>query len=354
MTGTIFYLLDSSLNILAALDVYQSAIFTGKYYEPGDFSLYIPATEEALALARASAFVTRADKTSVCGIVEKIGVSTSAESGDFLTISGRDAAALLDRRIVWKQTTYTGNAEKIVRDLIDKAFIAPEIAARTVANFALGAEIGLAEDIQVQYSGETVGAAVQAICKTTGTGYRVRLDLANKRFIFELYQGADRSFSQNTNSFVVFSEDFDNLLSSAYEEDTAGARNVAQIAGEGQGKERVKVAVGSVSGLDRKETFINAQTKSSNQEELDAETYAALLRQDGTERLAQLIATQQIDGEIAPNYTFIFGRDYFLGDIVEILNNYGYSMQPRIIEVIESWAEDGYTCIPTFEKTALI
>lgn len=354
MNGTIIYFLDSSLNILAAVDVYQSAIFTGRYYEPGDFSLYIPATEEALTLARSSAFVTRADKTEVCGIIEKIGIATSAESGDFLTISGRDAGALLERRIVWKQTTYTGNAEKIVRDLIEKSLISPEIAARAVSNFALAPEIGAPDEIQVQYSGETVGAAVQAICKTTGIGYRVRLDLANRRFVFELYKGTDRSFAQSANGFVVFSEDFDNLLSSAYTEDTTAARNVAQVAGEGQGKERVKVSVGSVSGLDRKETFINAQTKSNNQEELDADTYAALLRQDGTERLAQLKPTQQIDGEIAPNYTFIFGRDYFLGDIVEVLNNYGYSMQPRIVEVIESWAEDGYTCVPTFEKTALI
>ena len=354
MNGTIIYFLDSSLNILAAVDVYQSAIFTGRYYEPGDFSLYIPATEEALTLARSSAFVTRADNTEVCGRIEKIGVATSADAGDFLKISGRDAAALLERRIVWKQTTYSGNAEKIVQDLVNNAFIAPEIEARAITNFVIGDALGLTESIRVQYTGDTVGSAVQGICKPLGIGYRVRLDLENKRFIFELYRGHNRSFLQIENPFVIFSEDFDNLISSEYTEDATNAKNVAQVAGSGEGNDRVKVAVGSVSGIDRVETFINATLKSDNAGELDEFTYRGLLTQDGLEKLEQLKATQQIDGEIAPNYTFIFGRDYFLGDIVEVLNNYGYSMQPRIVEVIESWAGDGYTCVPTFEKTALI
>jgi len=350
MDGTIFYFLDNELNILAAFDTYKSAIFTGRYYSPGDFELYIPATKKALELARASAFVTRADNTSVCGLVEKIGIQTSRADGNFITVSGRDAAALLERRIVWRQTTYNGRAERIIRSLIENAFITPEIEARAVDNFELGAEIGLNDIIRVQYTGDSIGSAIEAICKTTGTGYRIRLDLPNKKFIFELYQGKDRSFDQNTNPFVVFSSDFENLLSSTYNEDASGTKNVAQVAGEGQGNERVKVAVGSVSGIDRNETFINASQKSDNQGEIDLVTYEGLLSEDGAQKLAELEAKKQIDGEIAPNYNYQLNKDYFLGDIIQIENEYGYRMAPRIVEVIESWSSDGYTCIPTFEQ----
>lgn len=351
MDGTIFYFLDSELNILAAFDTYKSAIFTGRYFSPGDFELYIPATKKALDLARSSAFVTRADDTSVCGIIEKIGIQNSKESGDFITVSGRDAAALLDRRIVWRQTTYNGKAERIIRSLIENAFINPEIEARTVENFELGEEIGMSDSIRVQYTGDTIGSAVQGICKTTGTGYRVRLDLANKKFIFELYKGTDRSFDQSVNPFVVFSSDFENLIASTYEEDSSGTKNVAQVAGEGQGNERVKVAVGSVSGINRNETFINASTKSDNQGEIDLQTYAGLLFEDGAQKLASMEAKKQVDGEIAPNYNYTLNRDYFLGDIIQIENEFGYRMAPRIVEVIESWSPEGYTCVPTFEKT---
>ena len=350
MQSTIFYFLDEQLNILAAFDTYKSAIFTGRYYAPGDFELYIPATQQALDLARSAAFVTRADKTSVCGIIERIGIQTNGEEGDFLLIAGRDAAALLERRIVWKQTTYSGSAEQIIRNLIEAAFISPDISARAVSNFALAAAAGVNDQVRVQYNGDSVSTAVQAICKTTGSGYRVNLDLANRRFVFELYQGKDRSFAQNANPYVVFSGDFGNLISTTYEEDATAVKNVAQIAGEGQGNERVKVSVGTATGLARNETFINAQRKSDNAGELDAATYENLLKEDGTQQLAELIATKNIDGEIAPAYNFELGRDYFLGDIVQIANEYGYSMQPRIVEVIESWAPEGYTCVPTFEQ----
>jgi hypothetical protein len=350
MQSTIFYFLDDQLNILAAFDTYKSAIFTGRYYEAGDFELYIPATQKALELARAASFVTRADKTTVCGIIERKGIQTNGEEGDFLLIAGRDAAALLERRIVWKQTTYSGSAEQIIRNLIETAFISPDISARAVSNFALAAAAGVNDQVRVQYNGDSVSTAVQAICKTTGSGYRVNLDLVNRRFVFELYQGKNRSFAQNANPYVVFSSDFGNLISTTYEEDATAVKNVAQIAGEGQGNERVKVSVGTATGLARNETFINAQRKSDNAGEFDAATYENLLKEDGTQQLAALIATKNIDGEIAPAYNFELGRDYFLGDIVQIANEYGYSMQPRIIEVIESWAPEGYTCVPTFEQ----
>ena len=352
MTKTIFYFLDEQLNVLAAVDQYQSAIFAGRYYVEGDFELYLPATLEILALAESAAFVARADKPEVCGIIENVGISTSAESGDVVSVSGRDASALLERRIVWKQTTYSGNVEKVIRNLIESSFIDPEIPARAVPNFELGAEIGLTQKIRVQYTGDTVASAIQAICKSVETGYRVKLDLQNKKFVFELYQGIDRSFAQNTVPFVVFSQDFENLVTSTYQENGANVKNVLQVAGEGQGNERVKVAVGNASGIGRKEAFVNAQLKSNNQGELDALTYQSLLAQDGAQRLAELQPTQQIDGEVAPSYNFEIGVDYNLGDIVQIENEYGKSMQPRITEVIESWSVEGYTCIPRFEELA--
>ena len=67
----------------------------------------------------------------------------------------------------------------------------------------------------------------------------MKLDLQNKKFVFELYQGIDRSFAQNTVPFVVFSQDFENLVTSTYQENGANVKNVLQVAGEGQGNERV-------------------------------------------------------------------------------------------------------------------
>ena len=56
-----------------------------------------------------------------------------------------------------------------------------------------------------------------------------------------------------------------------------------------------------------------------------------------------------MESEIAANYSsFQIDRDFFLGDLVEIVDEYGHEMTPRVTEVIESQDETGYTCIPTF------
>lgn len=347
---TIFYLLDANLDVMAAVDVYQSAIFTRRYQEPGDFELYIPASEEMLTLLQSAAYVTRADDTRCAGILEKLTIEQSAENGDYLIASGPDLSAILNRRIVWKQTTYSGYAEKVIRNLVTQAFIEPEEADRAVSNFELAEEIGLPEKIRVQYTGDYVGDAIAAICKTIKAGYRVNLDLARKKFVFELYKGTDRSYDQDENAFVVFSSNFDNLLASTYSNDKATEKNVAQVAGEGQGNERIKVSVGTVSGIQRREAFVNASQTSNNGGEFDLLTYQSVLRENGVQKLAELIPTEEIDGEVVPNYNYTLGKEYFLGDLVEIVNDYGAQMSPRVTEVIESWAAEGYTCIPTFAK----
>lgn len=347
---TIFYLLDANLDILAAVDIYQSAIFTRRYQEPGDFELYIPATQEMLDLLKATTYVTRADDTSCAGILEKLTIQQSAETGDYLIASGPDLSALLNRRIVWRQTTFSGYAEKIIRNLVQQAFIEPEDAARTVSNMMLAPELGLTAKMRVQYTGDPIGDSISAICKTIKCGYRVNLDLENKKFVFELYQGTDRSYNQSANPYVVFSSNFENLLASTYSQDAAESKNVAQVAGEGQGNERVKVTVGTATGINRRETFVDALQTSANGGELDLATYRAVLYNSGSQSLADMIPTEEIDGEVIPNYNYTLGVDYFLGDVVEVVNDYGTQMSPRVTEVIENWATDGYTCIPTFSS----
>lgn len=41
-------------------------------------------------------------------------------------------------------------------------------------------------------------------------------------------------------------------------------------------------------------------------------------------------------------------EDYFLGDVVQVINEYGISAAPRIVEIIESEDENGKSTVPTF------
>ena len=344
-----FYILNQSLAIQGIIDTYKSAIWTRRYYKAGDFEIYAPATDENMELLQKGYFVIRVDDSKKGGIIDTVKINTDAEDGNYITASGKTLSNLLSRRIMWKQTRYSGYVEKALRRMVTDNCISPSISARTIPNLRLGAEAGITTRFQIQMTGDNIETGIGDICKTYGLGYDIEFNLASRKCEFIVYQGTDRSFNQNVNPYVIFSPDYENIIASEYSNDASTFKTTAQVAGEGQGVDRKKTSVGNnISGLSRFELFVDARDISSNSGELTEAEYMALLEQRGRDKLAETGITESVNSEVAANQTFQLGRDYFIGDIVEVINEYGIAMTPRVTEVIECQDDTGYTCIPTF------
>lgn len=343
-----FYILDSELDIIDVVDTFKSVIWTRRYWDEGDFELYVPATEKMIALLQRDRFIVRMDDTTQCMIIQDVQITTNIEDGNYLTVIGKDLKNLLDRRIVWKQITLSGFCEDAIRNLVTVNIIDPDDSDRQISNFVLGAKAGITHKMKMQFTGQSLNEAISKICKVQKLGYDVTLDLPNKQFVFKLYEGKDRSFNQSTNPYVVFSKDFENLISTDYVNNGSQFRNVAKVAGEGEGIGRKNAVVGTASGLSRYEMYVDIRDTSTNEGEIDALTYQSILIEKGASALAQTLYDETIDGEVEPNNTFKLGEDYFLGDVVEIVNEYGIEMTPRITETIESEDDSGHYTIPTF------
>ena len=59
---------------------------------------------------------------------------------------------------------------------------------------------------------------------------------------------------------------------------------------------------------------------------------------------------EAFEGEIDTSNTFILDKDYTLGDIVTVENEYGIRKNVRIAAIVETWDEVGYTASPTYEN----
>lgn len=77
--------------------------------------------------------------------------------------------------------------------------------------------------------------------------------------------------------------------------------------------------------------------------------YTIYLITRGYEKLAEYGITKSFEGSIEADTTFKFKKDYFLGDIVTVKNEYGISEKARIIEVIETFDDNGKSIEPKFE-----
>lgn len=233
------------------------------------------------------------------------------------------------------------------------------VYVRVITSYADSAAIGTAaaalvriyHGISAQYTGAGLLETWQEICAAYGLGFRAVTD--NHGIItprLEIVEGADRSEGQFVNSPVIFSAEFENLLSSSYVLDTANLKNVVMVAGEGEGKNRKTVTLGNASGLYRREMFVDARDLSSNEGEISEEEYSAQLAARGAENIAEHQLTESFGGEIDTENTFVLDEDYTLGDIVTVENDYGIRKNVRVSAIMEVWDNEGYSAIPTFEN----
>lgn len=343
------YILNRDRNAIGLIDDYESLIWVPRYFEPGDFEIYITATEKTLALLQLDNYVTRPD-SDVVMIIETVQIESNPESGDHIIAKGRCLKSLLDRRIVWSQTNIDDTVENGVRRLLTENFISPTLESRKVENFVLGDSQGFTETMSAQYTGDNILEVVVNLCKQNGYGFKVILN-NEKNFEFQMYRGVDRSYNQTSNPFIVFSPEFENIVSSDYNHDKSTLKNACNVAGEGEGVSRKTYGIGSTSGLDRREMFVDARDISSELEDgstLGTAEYNNLLIQRGKENLAENPETVSFEGEVESVRQFVFGRDYFLGDIVTVKNSYGVIEHPRVIEVIQSHDQNGLLTIPAF------
>lgn len=83
--------------------------------------------------------------------------------------------------------------------------------------------------------------------------------------------------------------------------------------------------------------------------EIPVHTYNKYLAQRGLEELYSANSeVETYSGEAEPIGTFEYGRDFGIGDIVTIVNDFGMAINTRVTEVIRSEDQNGVTVVPTF------
>jgi hypothetical protein len=343
--------INTDFESVAVIDNFKSMIWTDRYNSYGDFEIYLPMDTNILKYLKEDYYLWIKESEHLM-IIEEFLINSDAEDGDYLIVFGRSLESLLDRRIIWGQKLLSGNLQNAIFTLLNEAIISPSIHDRRIDNFIFEASTdtkitGLT--IDTQFTGDNLYSVISDLCEISGMGFKIVLDDDN-RFVFSLYCGTDRSYEQTTNPYVVFSPNFENIINSNYYASKAGFKNVTLIAGEGEGASRRTAIVGSGSGLDRRELFTDARDISSDTESgtLTNEEYTAQLEARGSNNMAEHVIKTAFEGEAEATKPFKYGEDFFIGDIVQIANEYGHEGRVYISELIISQNEGGSSIYPTF------
>lgn len=351
-------ILNTDFNIVGIVDDYQSMIWTERYSQAGDFEIYGDTSTTIGLYPKMGYFVTIPESKRAM-IIENMEVNETAKDGNKMVVSGRSLESLLMRRIIWDQTVF-GNVsvQSIIERLLnDNAIVCTGHEERIIPNLIFRASEDTAvtscEVESAQFTGQTLYEAIQQLCEAFDLGFKIELD--NMHLKFSLFAGKDRSYSQSDNAFVVYSNDFDNVISSVFKNSMAGYSNIALVAGEGEGSDRRKATYttqdSEPTGLQRYEMFVDARDISSN---IDGGTvsdadYIAMLQTRGAEKLAEVQEDYTYDAQIDMVNSYQYGKDYDIGDILQHVGVLGINAQIRITEFIRCMDTNGYSAYPQFK-----
>ncbi len=391
-------ILDKNLSIVSTIESYDDLLWNERYRGAGDFRLMIsPYVNEAQFL-QSDYYIVRDDSERVM-ILESYYPDTDVESGDIVSYGGRSLESILHRRIVWTQTTISGNLQNGIKRLLNENAINPSIVDRKIPNLVFkdstDPNVTSITIDETQFTGDDLYEVIDALCKKYKLGWKIILN-NNNEFEFSLYAGKDRSTNQSVRTQITISVSNDNLFSSGHSVNTENYKNVTLVAGEGEGLSRRTASVGNASGLNRYELFTDARDISSDNGDeppISDEAYNKMLIERGKQKLAECGIEEKIDAEVdtteraiftykeeltfssysnfpslgktgkiyldnsngktwiwnGSNYEIYHKGYYSIGDTINVIDRYGYESVSRVTEITICINENGIQYRPIFE-----
>lgn len=380
-----YYILNSDFEVIMGVELFQSMIWTTKFYESGDFELYLPATDETFRIYTEAAknhyYIIQAKDTSISSmhnlsamVINNVKLDDTYDKGDFLIIKGKQLKNVLSQRIVWGKKTVAGLAQDVLRDLVIENAISPGEIERVIPNLILGdinpSLVPTPTDpnkpfINMDVSGLNLADAITKICKDQKLGWDIVIDFAAKKMKFVVLSGVDRSRQQTDIPWVTFAVDYDNLIKTSYKIDSDNYKNVALVAStyeeyDKSSKNKKIVDANQVvtpyslplkpAGLNRYELYVKGDnpTIDNENDEVNVNLLRSTNNTKGRTELEKYKSKIEISAEVSPNITYKYDEDYKLGDLVTIQNEYGIRYDARVTSVTTTLTTSKNQTIPSF------
>jgi hypothetical protein len=344
------YIYNRNLEFQGIIDNFHSLRWTRKYYSSGEFELQCPRTSSNFNLLKKENIIYKKGDNEA-GCIEFISLKQDTNGKEILSVKGRFLTGYLNRRIVWGTEIINDTVENAMRTLVTNNAINPTNTDRIISNLGLGILNNFTQNVDYQVSYKNLGEEIAKLSNTSNLGHRITFDINNKKLIFDIYEGLDRSVNQSINSICVFAKEFENILEQEYVNSIYNYKNLCLVGGVGEGVARKLVTLGESSGLDRFEIFEDQKNLSN---EIDGiamsdEDYNNLLLEKGNESLSTCKEVQTFDSIINSNSNLIYKVDYDLGDVVTCISKaWELTIDTRITEIEEIYEEQGQQINITF------
>jgi hypothetical protein len=366
------YTVGRDFNRKDPIDTFHSAIWTERYYGDSEFELVVPGTPrnaqilppgiflalkgtQELMIAQGQEFTT--EKTlKVTGIsvlkwLNNRFVRTSAKHEDRYWYINDTVGQVL-QNIVYLMCVGGGYLDGSIPTGIPNPWRLKVPGLHTYGRDTSGDIL----NIGVPYG--PVFDALYEIATTYEIGQRVDLIPSSSadRLRYSNYRGIDRTSGQNVRPPVRFSSSMDSLTDISEIQSIAAYKT--EVYAFAPGLDEASKALATTpginvranvpsSGFDLLTQIIFAEDITTDQVGGDAAKLLDILNSRAKDTIANTEYVKVVDGEIVPTAQFKYGRDYNLGDLIEIQGNSGIINKARVTEYIRTQDETGERAYPT-------
>ena len=340
----LIHIYNKNIEKIGVLGEESSIIYNRRYDKVDTFQIHTDITKSKLDILREDNLI-RLDHDNTLALISYSEKESKNNGTEIIVVKGKEASNLLSRRIIWGRYYENNTTPYHIKELIERYAINPSDSKRKIDNLEFRFDESIIhsgyEKIRIQRTNTNLLEAIQNLCETEGLGFKTVLE--NNKIVFLLYKGEDKSTNQAKNNPVIFSKSRDNVLEQRHVKDVDNYKNVALVAGQGEGEDRVTTLVGdeNATGWDRFETFIDARDLDfEGEEDLTLEEYIELLKNRGNSKIKEFEKINSFEAEISPFSNLEYRKDFKVGDIVEVTDEeWKVTINTRILEVTEVYED---------------
>lgn len=361
-------IINTDFELLGIITNFESLICVWNYYECGTFELTINKNKaNTNKLKKDNMLIVNKSDDKIL-LIDKVVISTNINSKT-MKVTGTCIKGLTKRRIIatngYDRVTET-QAENIMKHylknhLVESYYDTIRTPERDISwvKIAPTQNRGIKTVWQARLT--NLHDEEKHIAEDTGMGWKGILDRDNKCIEFDCYEGTNRTIDQvedgNTHEdlseltheeleeytheelqgtvkhpFIIFSEKKKNLLEGKTTDDDTNYKNVGYAAGKGENEDRLITVIGTATGFDRREVFIDL----NNIEDPDE------LKEEGQKKLDTYKTIKSVEGKVYQIPNMEYEKDFFLGDLVTIESD-GIYEDKRIIQAKEIYERNNIT-----------
>lgn len=297
-----------------------------QYYECGTFNIQIPASQYSNDMMY---IYTKAREE--LGQIDKVGYSIEKNGFRSVQLSGYFIENELNDKVVYPQFSANGNIEDEATRMVNA--YKKDIPLITVAKSQSRGN----STVFTSNDGELATELYTAL-QQHEMSFSVKYDYVSNTKAFSIWQGLDRTQSQNINDPITFSTAFKNLINPNVVI-KKNFKNYAIVKGSYDGAD-VRVVADISNGGYQKQTFIDGSSVEV-EEGMTLAQYKALLVQYGVNTLiTDYVSINNILYDVDP-MSYEYMKDYDLGDkCTVIIEDIGLVLEARIISIYEVFKDN--------------